>query len=133
VDTLAFPPAEYGDAEVGAFQVLRAAFRRAVATEDVALLGRVTTASARINQRFLPKPALEDLLELCLRLGGSGVQVAHSGTVAGLIFDAAQPGLDQCVHECMAGITALGLELTGVIGPAPTAASIWPLAARVPA
>ena len=133
VDTLAFPPAEYGDADLGAFQVLRAAFRRSVATEDVALLGRVATASARINQRFLPKPALETLLELCLRLGGCGVQVAHSGTVAGLIFDAAQPGLDRSVDECMAGITALGLELTGMIGPPPTAAPIGPLVARVPA
>ena len=133
VDTLAFPPAEYGDAEVGAFQVLRAALRRAVATEDVALLGRVTTASARLNQRFLPKPALEALLELCLRLGGCGVQVAHSGTVAGLIFHASQPRLERSVDECMAGITALGLESTGVIGPAPTAAPIGPLVARVPA
>ena len=133
VDTLAFPPAEYGDAEVGAFQVLRAALRRAVATEDVALLGRVTTASARINQRFLPKPALEALLELCLHHGGCGVQVAHSGTVAGLIFDATRPGLERSVHECMVGIGALGLELTGVIGPAPTAAPLGPLVARVPA
>ncbi|HKA67763.1 MAG TPA: GHMP kinase [Actinomycetes bacterium] len=133
VDTLAFPPAEYRDAEVGAFQVLRAAFRRAVVTEDVALLGRVATASARINQRFLPKPALEALLELCRRLGGCGVQVAHSGTVAGLIFDPARPGVDESVRECVAGITALGLEPTGVIGPAPAAAPIGPLAARVPA
>lgn len=116
VDTLGFRPAEYNDREVGAFGVLRAALRRALATEDVALLGRVTTASARINQRFLPKPNLERLLDLCLGLGGVGIQVAHSGTVAGLIFDGRWPGVDRAVQECVAGIEDMGLALTGLIG-----------------
>jgi uncharacterized protein involved in propanediol utilization len=115
VDTLRCPPAEYHDDELACFRVLRAGLRRAVATADVALLGRVATASARINQRFLPKPSLPDLVELCRRLGGAGVQVAHSGTVAGLIFDARRPGIEDSVAECRAGIDALGLPVTAVI------------------
>ncbi|MFL6136536.1 MAG: hypothetical protein ACJ74O_01895 [Frankiaceae bacterium] len=116
VDTLAFAPADYDDREIGAFQVLRAALRRAVATEDMPLLGRVATASARINQRFLPKPHLAPLLELCLRHGGCGIQVAHSGTVAGLIFDARLPGVEAAVREAIAGVKAMGLLLTSLIG-----------------
>ncbi len=123
VDTLGFQPAEYDDREIGAFQVLRAAIRRAVATEDVALLGRVATASARINQRFLPKAHLEPLLDLCLQYDGCGLQVAHSGTVAGLIFDPRRPRIIERVRECVRQVERLGLTLTALIGvePAPAA------------
>lgn len=118
VDTLRFQPADYNDREIGAFQVLRAALRRAVATDDVALLGRVATASARINQRFLPKPPLERLLDLCMRNGGCGVQVAHSGTVAGLIFDPRIPGVLDGVRRCVDAIEEMGLVLTAMMGAA---------------
>ena len=116
VDTLGLRPAEYDERETAAFEVLRAGMRRAVALGDVPLLGRVATASARINQRFLPKPLLEPLLALCLRHGGAGVQVAHSGTVAGLLFaPAAADGARRCLDE-LAGwglpiTVAAGLEL----------------------
>jgi uncharacterized protein involved in propanediol utilization len=149
VDTLGLQPAEYNDAEVGAFQVLRAALRRAIATDDVALLGRVTTASARINERFLPKPHLDTLLALCGRYRGCGIQVAHSGTVAGIIFDARRPEVEDGVRRCAAEMAERGLVLTGVIGsdqdapatapatvPAGSAAAgspAGPPAARVPA
>ncbi|MDP9221687.1 MAG: hypothetical protein M3P23_14285 [Actinomycetota bacterium] len=112
VDTLGLTPAEYDDREVGAFGVLRAALRRAMATQDVGLLGRVATASARINQRFLPKPALEALLGLSVEHGGCGVQIAHSGTVAGLIFDARLPGAQGRIQQCAAAVERLGLVLT---------------------
>jgi uncharacterized protein involved in propanediol utilization len=124
VDTLGFPPASYDDHELGAFEVLRGAMRRAIATQDVVLLGRVATASARINQRFLPKPQLESLLELCLRHRGCGIQVAHSGTVAGLIFDPRQPEIDSAVRECAADLVALGLTMTAVIGADPKLARL---------
>jgi len=124
VDTLGLEPADYNDQEIGAFQVLRAALRRAVTLEDVELLGRVATASARINQRFLPKPKLEPLLELCRRNGGSGIQVAHSGTVAGLIFDPHRPGVDAAVQRCLAGIGEMGLTVTDQIGVEPAKAKV---------
>jgi uncharacterized protein involved in propanediol utilization len=120
VDTLRLRPADYDDAELGAFGVLRAALRRAVVLQDVALLGRVATASARINERYLPKPHLELLLKLCLRHGGCGIQVAHSGTVAGLIFDAGRPGGQQDAWRCAEELDSLqrrlNIALTGVLG-----------------
>jgi uncharacterized protein involved in propanediol utilization len=122
VETLRFLPADYDEQETATFRVLRAGLRRAVATGDVLLLGRVATASARINQRFLPKPALPALLDLCRRAGGCGVQVAHSGTVAGVILDRRRPDLEAAVAECLAGIERLGLPSTVVIGAEPTPA-----------
>jgi len=118
VDTLALQPADYDDREVGSFGVLRSALRRAVATGDAALLGRVSTASARINQRFLPKPALEEMLALGLGHGSCGVQVAHSGTVAGLLFDALAPGAAEAAAGCAEAVQGLGFTLT-MTGPAP--------------
>jgi uncharacterized protein involved in propanediol utilization len=120
VDTLRLQPADYDDAELASFGVLRAALRRAVALADTALLGRVATASARINERYLPKPHLEFLLRLCLRHGGCGIQVAHSGTVAGLIFDALRPDAEARLRRCTAELeltaATTGIALTGLIG-----------------
>jgi uncharacterized protein involved in propanediol utilization len=128
VETLSLPPADYSDAEAGEFQVLRGALRRAIATEDVGLLGKVATASARINQRYLPKPGLEPLIELCLRYGGAGLQIAHSGTIAGLIFDARRSRID--TDGCVLGIKELGFAVTDIIEPArPQATRVAQLAA----
>jgi uncharacterized protein involved in propanediol utilization len=132
VDTLAFTPADYDEQEIGAFQAMRGALRRAIATEDVTLLGRVATASARINQRYLPKPWLDRLIGLCRSHGGCGVQVAHSGTVAGLIFDARAPGAAQAAHACLSQIEDWGLPVTATMGlppaPAPRATAARPRA-----
>jgi uncharacterized protein involved in propanediol utilization len=118
VDTLRLPPAPYDAEEIARFGVLRAALRRAVAKSDVALLGRVATASARINQRYLPKPQLELLLQLCEQYGGCGVQVAHSGTIAGLIFDARVEQSAENIARCADALSRAGLSVTGIIDPA---------------
>lgn len=122
VDTLGHRPADYDDKEIGAFQVLRAALRRAITIDDVTLLGRVATASARINQRFLPKPMLEPLLELGAEYGCCGIQVAHSGTVAGLIFDGRRPGVELDARRCATRVEQLGLPVTAMIGCSGSAA-----------
>lgn len=94
IDTLAMPPARYNAWEIECFRALRGLLRRAVGRGDVAELGRIATASARINQRFLPVPHFSRLLEIVEEAGGLGVQVAHSGTVAGLLFDPYGPRLE---------------------------------------
>ena len=117
VDTLRLPPAPYDAEEIARFGVLRAALRRAVAKADVLLLGRVATASARINQRYLPKPQLELLVRIGEQHGGAGVQVAHSGTVAGLIFDARAEALSERLARCAEELARNGVVVTGVIDP----------------
>ena len=63
------------------------AVAEAIANGDVRGIGEACTVSARIHQRVLPKPELPALLEIAAESGGTGVNVAHSGTVVGLIFD----------------------------------------------
>ena len=115
IDTIAMPPAAYSAEDIDTFRLLRAELRAAVATGNVAKLAQVATSSALISQRFLPKSAFDFLLDLCNRTGGSGIQVAHSGTVAGVIFDPRCDGVIENVDRCVTGITDAGLSLTGII------------------
>ncbi|WP_189936630.1 GHMP family kinase ATP-binding protein [Streptomyces sulfonofaciens] len=95
LDTLSWPPARYTSWEIECFRALRGLLRRAVEHGHLAELGRIATASARINQRFLPVPRFERVLDVAAECGALGVQVAHSGTIAGLLFDARRPELER--------------------------------------
>lgn len=87
VDTLALAPARYTREEIQQFRVLRGIVACSVRRQDPRLLGQAATASARISQRYLPKAGLEDVLALAAEAGACGVQVAHSGSLVGIIFD----------------------------------------------
>jgi uncharacterized protein involved in propanediol utilization len=87
VDTLLFPPARYSPHEIMCLRKLRLELRRALMTQDVRLLGAVATASAELNEKFLPKPHFADLRPVVMEAGAAGISVAHSGTVAAILFD----------------------------------------------
>lgn len=88
VETLSFPRARYDADEIEAFRVMRGLACRAVRQQDPRLLGRVATLSACINQRRLCKPEFETVLSISREQGAFGIQVAHSGTLIGLMLDA---------------------------------------------
>ncbi|MEV5954554.1 GHMP kinase [Streptomyces sp. NPDC051987] len=111
-DTLTLPPARYSVWEIEAFRPLLGTVRRAIRTGDVALLGRVATASAKINQRHLPVPRFTDLLRVSEAVGAAGLQVAHSGDVAGLLFDPALPDLAARTDGARKRLAALGIDDT---------------------
>jgi uncharacterized protein involved in propanediol utilization len=88
IDTLSLARARYDNEEIELFRVVRGLAARAFRAQDPRMLGRVATLSATISQRRLPKPGFTALLDLCGHFGACGVQVAHSGTVAGILIDA---------------------------------------------
>lgn len=61
--------------------------KEGIAHNDVIKIGRAATLSALANQRILPKPNLEEILHSALRSGAVGINVAHSGTVLGILLD----------------------------------------------
>lgn len=96
VDTLACPPPH--EDELGSYERLRARLRSALMAGNAREVGAVATASALANQARLPRPELPLLLRIAETVGAVGVQVAHSGCVAGLLFDARSAG-----HQARAG------------------------------
>ncbi len=65
-----------------ALDLVREGLRR----QDPGRLGEGATMSALANQRILPKPNLEAIVDYALARGAYGVNVAHSGTVAGILL-----------------------------------------------
>ncbi|HEX2208906.1 MAG TPA: hypothetical protein VHG93_14610, partial [Longimicrobium sp.] len=109
VETLALPPMPYTAWEIEAFGPMVGLLRRAVETQDLALLGRVATASTVITQRHRPKRFMPGLLRIARRTGAAGVQVAHSGTVAGLLFAPGKEAADG-IARARTALRRLGLR-----------------------
>ncbi|WP_353893889.1 hypothetical protein PRVXH_000659 [Proteinivorax hydrogeniformans] len=53
----------------------------------VDLIGSAAVASAICNQIILNKPYLDQIVNLVFKCGGGGLNIAHSGTVCGVIYD----------------------------------------------
>ena len=64
----------------------------AVEAQDAAAFAEQATRSARLNEAFHTSPVLADLELHADRLGALGACVAHTGTVAGLLFPATPDG-----------------------------------------
>jgi len=78
-------PAYTGE-ELRTFEGLLRDMVRALERRDVDLIGEVATQSAVINSRYLPNPLLGPAQEVSGACAAAGVQVAHSGTLVGLLF-----------------------------------------------
>ncbi len=110
-------PAQYLSGEVEQLGYLLAMLRRALSTQNAMLLGRVATRSAAINQRFRPLAPFAELCRIAESTGAAGVQVAHSGTVAGLVYDAADPRVRRRADRGRVELAGLGLGPTWVFAP----------------
>ncbi len=61
-------------------------FEAAMLRQDLHCLGQATTLSALASQSLLPKPGFAALLDLLVSEDLLGINVAHSGTVVGLLL-----------------------------------------------
>jgi L-threonine kinase len=111
VDTVAFNsiPKPFTAADQREYARLLARVSRAVAARDLAEVGRVATASARMNQVLRHKWSLESMIGICEDVGGLGVVVGHSGTALGILLDTTSP---DCPAQLAAAAQACQ-ELTG--------------------
>lgn len=92
IDTLRLPRVRYDSEEIQLFRMLRALAFRSIREQNPRMLGRVATISAEISQRHLPKPRWTAVLRLAAGHSALGVQVAHSGTLFGILFDPGKSG-----------------------------------------
>jgi len=129
VDTLSLPLPQYTVAELDAFEVLVARARAAFERRDAAAIAVVATESATMNQRFVSLRGFREIVALADEFGALGVQIAHSGTVAGILFDAGTararrthgparrtygPADRELTSEVMARLRTLGARPLGV-------------------
>lgn len=77
--------------------------KEGIATKNPVLIAKGATISALANQVILPKPDLEKIILIGNTYGALGVNVAHSGTVAGIMFaaDVADGAFDSCMHKIL--------------------------------
>ena len=70
-----------------------------LANGDPRQIGEGATLSSQLNQSVLPKPRLPDAMKLGRDAGALGVNVAHSGTVIGLLFEADAERIAWAAHS----------------------------------
>lgn len=112
IDTLSLTPARYTSWEIGAFRMLVGLLRLGIETQNRQLVGRVASASAKINQRILPKPHFNELKQIVKKVESLGLEVAHSGTVVGLIFDPTDTRVESQIVDARGLIAELGFTKT---------------------
>lgn len=81
---------------------------KGLADKDLSLVGKGATMSALANQKILFKAHLKDIIQIGLAWGAVGVNVAHSGTVVGVLFP------DSTLYNSSACIEEIGKYCTGV-------------------
>ncbi|MDO8734679.1 MAG: hypothetical protein Q7K21_05940 [Elusimicrobiota bacterium] len=66
-----------------AFELIKTGIRQ----NDIHMIGEGATISAFCNQKILYKPELEKILNIVLKLGAVGINIAHSGGVVGILLN----------------------------------------------
>ncbi|TDP89891.1 kinase [Labedaea rhizosphaerae] len=85
---------------------------RALPRGDLAALGRVSTRSARLNQRRCHKRTLDRMIEISAAAGALGVVVAHSGTMIGVLVARTDPDHARKVADIQAACAELGMPVS---------------------
>jgi uncharacterized protein involved in propanediol utilization len=113
VDTLSLPIPQYTEDELAAFESMVGRARQAFRQRDPVALAAVATESAMLNQRFVPLRWFREIRDLAAEYGALGVQISHSGTVAGVLFDARSGGGRGRFEEVTARVSVLGARPRG--------------------
>jgi uncharacterized protein involved in propanediol utilization len=59
----------------------------AIKSQDLQMVGKISTESAIMNQVHNPKKFLQELIDICNSIGALGVSTTHSGTFIGIIMN----------------------------------------------
>lgn len=65
------------------FKMLKTGFTK----KDMEMIGRACTASSLANENICKKEYLKEIIDVSNNYGGFGVNVAHSGTIVGILVD----------------------------------------------
>lgn len=71
----------------------------AIKSQQASQLGEAATASAIESQIILPKPHFNQLRNIVEKHQLHGLNVAHSGSVVGLLFDSSQHNIEHVIYD----------------------------------
>jgi uncharacterized protein involved in propanediol utilization len=114
VDTLSrtFPP--YSSYELDEFEALLDHMQEAHACRSLSGIATVSTRSAEINNSYYPMSHFAQIRRIAEREGSLGVQISHSGTIAGVLLDPLDPALAEKTAAIIARIEECGAIPCGV-------------------
>jgi uncharacterized protein involved in propanediol utilization len=112
IDTLSFAPARYSWWEIEAFRPMLSLLRRAVQSRHPSFLGRAASLSAEINQKYLPKRHFDRVRLIAKAADALGYQVAHSGSIVGLLFDPNDGKAERGIHRAENLLAEAGIDET---------------------
>lgn len=90
---------QYLDTLSHTYQATHRTFELAMREQSPTHLGTATTMSAQFSQHTLPKPAFNSLLNLVEQFDLLGLNVAHSGTIVGLLYHEAKHDIEKVIAE----------------------------------
>ena len=114
-DTVSLPIPQ-GSALRGEYTALLQQARAAFQSRDAVAVAAAATRSAELNQQTLPLRGFKVLRALAAASGALGLQISHSGSVAGLLFDpqTAPRTLNPLLRQLRAlQMAPLGISRTG--------------------
>ncbi|QHI35441.1 Homoserine kinase [Kordia antarctica] len=108
--TVSMEPLKYNSKEKLQFNELRDILRNSIKTQDVNLLGKVTTQSTLINQNYYQKKNLDKILKIMEDNQSAGIQISHSGNLMGLIWDNSIPFIEDKIENTKEQLRALNIK-----------------------
>lgn len=108
INTLDIPPRRYNKLEKKQLMDLRNRLGSALTNRDFNTLGKISISSAKLNQRFVEKPYLEEIVKLASDNSAAGVVIAHSGTMMGIMFDPKKMPESSKLSKIVEGLESIG-------------------------
>lgn len=74
-------------------------FEEGISKKDLSFIGKCGIISASQNQKILPIKDLYEIINLSLKYGGYGINIAHSGTVIGILYNEDRFNKDKFIYN----------------------------------
>ncbi len=112
---MGLPVPSYTKADLVDFERMVARVREGFHRRDPASIAAVATASALLNQRFLPMRNFSDIWAFARERRALGVQISHSGTIAGVLFNPREvPACGDVAKRLVEEVRSLGVHPLGM-------------------
>ena len=93
------------------FNKLLSQFIQAIAKKDLNTIGRISTRSTELNQKYNYKPSFNNILEINCVINGLGLICAHSGTYIGILLNKFDIDLNSKINYCRQACSKLNRKM----------------------